>query len=114
MTRKIWRHTPVASAAACFRGSSLWFPPPSWGRDRVGGDCRTLAVGIPPPLAPPHKGEGNRSHKWERVTHSAAAARIARNLAAAQERTPVEVEVVAVRLVEVGAQHDAEIAAGAV
>jgi FAD/FMN-containing dehydrogenase/Fe-S oxidoreductase len=32
-------------------------PPPLWGRDRVGGIAERS--GLPPPLAPPHKGEGN-------------------------------------------------------
>jgi NADH-quinone oxidoreductase subunit M len=35
-------------------------PPPSWGRVREGGMAeRQLPSGIPPPLTPPHKGEGN-------------------------------------------------------
>src|SRR5215468_2821002 len=34
-------------------------PPPLWGRDRVGGIAEHLREGVPPPLAPPHKGEGN-------------------------------------------------------
>src|SRR5262249_50170473 len=34
-------------------------PPPLWGRDRVGGSPRPQTWGIPPPLTPPHKGEGN-------------------------------------------------------
>ena len=36
-------------------------PPPSWGRDREGGNHDGSA--IPPPLSPPHKGEGKRSAK---------------------------------------------------
>jgi acyl-CoA synthetase (AMP-forming)/AMP-acid ligase II len=44
-------------------------PPPSrrrrvfdttWGRDREGGIAEHLPSGFPPPLTPPHKGEGNR------------------------------------------------------
>ena len=35
------------------------FPPPLWGRAREGGPQDALRV--PPPLAPPHKGEGNRA-----------------------------------------------------
>src|SRR5262245_43303961 len=35
------------------------FPPPLWGRDRVGGSRQPLLEGLPPPLTPPHKGEGN-------------------------------------------------------
>src|SRR6185295_6419442 len=34
-------------------------PPPLWGRDRVGGNPKPRISGFPPPLAPPHKGEGN-------------------------------------------------------
>src|SRR5688572_1581741 len=34
-------------------------PPPLWGRDRVGGIAEHLRWGFPPPLTPPHKGEGN-------------------------------------------------------
>jgi FAD/FMN-containing dehydrogenase/Fe-S oxidoreductase len=34
-------------------------PPPSWGRDREGGIAEHLPSGFPPPLTPPHKGEGN-------------------------------------------------------
>src|SRR5262245_64441732 len=34
-------------------------PPPSWGRDRVGGHAKSRMSGFPPPLTAPHKGEGN-------------------------------------------------------
>jgi len=34
-------------------------PPPLWGRDRVGGIPEHRSEGLPPPLTPPHKGEGN-------------------------------------------------------
>ena len=34
-------------------------PPPLWGRDRVGGNPEPQMSGIPPPSAPPHKGEGS-------------------------------------------------------
>jgi 16S rRNA (guanine527-N7)-methyltransferase len=34
-------------------------PPPVWGRDRVGGIAEHPTSGVPPPLTPPHKGEGN-------------------------------------------------------
>src|SRR5688572_25426084 len=37
----------------------LSFPPPLWGRDREGGIAEHLRSGFPPPLTPPHKGEGN-------------------------------------------------------
>ncbi len=36
-------------------------PPPSWGRDREGGNHQHQPSGFPPPLSPPHKGEGNRA-----------------------------------------------------
>ena len=44
----------AGSAADAIAGSS---PPPLWGRDREGGTHD--GSGIPPPLTPPHKGEGN-------------------------------------------------------
>ncbi len=34
-------------------------PPPLWGRDREGGIAERLPSGFPPPLTPPHKGEGD-------------------------------------------------------
>jgi hypothetical protein len=34
-------------------------PPPLWGRDRVGGIAEPLPSGLPPPLTPPRKGEGD-------------------------------------------------------
>ncbi|HWE18048.1 MAG TPA: hypothetical protein VG758_12840 [Hyphomicrobiaceae bacterium] len=34
-------------------------PPPLWGRDRVGGIAELQTSAFPPPLTPPHKGEGN-------------------------------------------------------
>jgi uncharacterized protein (DUF934 family) len=34
-------------------------PPPSRGRDREGGNRKHQASGLPPPLTPPRKGEGN-------------------------------------------------------
>jgi NADH dehydrogenase [ubiquinone] 1 alpha subcomplex assembly factor 7 len=36
------------------------FPPPLWGRGREGGIAEQLQSGLPPPLSPPHKGEGKR------------------------------------------------------
>jgi alkylation response protein AidB-like acyl-CoA dehydrogenase len=44
-----------ASGGAGAAGS----PPPLWGRDRVGGNPQPPTSGVPPPLTPPHKGEGN-------------------------------------------------------
>jgi len=35
------------------------FPPPAWGRDREGGMAEHLPSRFPPPLTPPHQGEGN-------------------------------------------------------
>src|SRR5947207_2220312 len=38
----------------------LWgLPPPLWGRVGEGGIAEQLMSGFPPPLTPPHKGEGN-------------------------------------------------------
>ncbi len=34
-------------------------PPPLWGRDRVGGNHEPRRSWFPPPLTPPHKGQGN-------------------------------------------------------
>ena len=57
VSREGRRHEPATSQCATrVRASS---PPHSWGRDRVGG-MRTSDVVVPPPLTPPHKGEGNR------------------------------------------------------
>src|SRR5581483_9811185 len=39
--------------------STVSSPPPSWGRDREGGMAEHKPSGFPPPLTPPHKGEGN-------------------------------------------------------
>jgi NADH-quinone oxidoreductase subunit M len=36
-------------------------PPPSWGRAREGGIAGPLPSGVPPPLTPPHMGEGKRA-----------------------------------------------------
>ena len=36
------------------------FPPPLWGSDREGGIAEHWPSGFPPPLSPPHKGEGKR------------------------------------------------------
>jgi excinuclease ABC subunit A len=47
-------------------------PPPSWGRDREGGNDDGSA--IPPPLTPPHKGEGKRSARAEAASGEGARA----------------------------------------
>jgi hypothetical protein len=52
VTRAIWRLSAARPAA---------FPPPLWGRDRVGGTPSPSRSGVPPPLAPPHMGEGDPS-----------------------------------------------------
>lgn len=36
-------------------------PPPLWGRDRVEGRAGQPSEGVPSPLSPPHKGEGDLS-----------------------------------------------------
>ena len=41
------------------------FPPPSWGRVREGGNHD--GSGFPPPLTPPHKGEGNPGEFEDRI-----------------------------------------------
>ena len=38
-------------------------PPPSWGRDGEGGHPQHQPPGLPPPLSPPHKGEGKHAVK---------------------------------------------------
>jgi hypothetical protein len=52
---------PYRLAMRFFSGAkrAAGFPPPLWGRDRVGGNHKLRRSGVPPPLAPPHKGEGN-------------------------------------------------------
>ncbi len=50
-----WSSTPFH----LFRTDEQASPPPLWGRDRVGGIAEHRGWGFPPPLAPPHKGEGN-------------------------------------------------------
>jgi hypothetical protein len=46
-------------------------PPPLWGRDRVGGNPYPRMLGVPPPLTPPHKGEGNPRGICRRRSHGA-------------------------------------------
>src|SRR5207244_4465158 len=64
-TVRVWLASP-----ACGEGTGLCSPtlakpspPPSWGRDRAGGIAEPLPSGLPPPLTPPHKGEGDMSRK---------------------------------------------------
>src|SRR5262245_21989916 len=52
-------------------------PPPLWGRDRVGGNPKPQMSGVPPPLTPPHKGEGDPvGASFEAVFLEAASAKI--------------------------------------
>ncbi len=51
-------------------------PPPLWGRDRVGGIAEHSTSGVPPPLTPPHKGEGDPDASATRGTPSTAADRL--------------------------------------
>jgi acyl-CoA dehydrogenase len=53
-------------------------PPPLWGRDRVGGIPEHPRSGVPPPLTPPHKGEGNPvgASLYEGIFLEAASAKI--------------------------------------
>ena len=66
---RCWVSVPdaaVSSLASAWRKAAmrgfparLWdSPPPLWGRVREGGTAEPSAVGFPPPLTPPHKGEG--------------------------------------------------------
>jgi len=56
----------AGSAADAIANASDWgAPPPSWGRDREGGIAEHPTSGFPPPLTPPHKGEGDMSRKGE-------------------------------------------------
>jgi len=41
------------------RIASRTVPSPLVGEGQGGGDSRTSMLGFPPPLTPPHKGEGN-------------------------------------------------------
>jgi acyl-CoA dehydrogenase len=63
----------AADAIAAVAPSS---PPPSWGRDREGGIAGQPSSGFPPPLAPPHKGEGNPSANSDALFLEVAAAKI--------------------------------------
>ena len=54
--------TLIADEARAFDAAS---PPPLWGRDREGGIAEHLSSGFPPPLTPPHKGEGNAPTRGE-------------------------------------------------
>jgi alkylation response protein AidB-like acyl-CoA dehydrogenase len=67
-----------APAFAIGEAAAAGSPPPSWGRDRVGGIAGHQGLGFPPPLTPPHKGEGNPvGASWdEGVLLEAAAAKI--------------------------------------
>jgi acyl-CoA dehydrogenase len=43
----------------CGNAGATASPPPLWRRDRVGAIAEPSRSGVPPPLAPPHEGEGN-------------------------------------------------------
>ncbi len=43
-------------------------PPPSLGRVGEGGIAEHLPTGFPPPLTPPHKGEGNSAGREGRAS----------------------------------------------
>ena len=49
-------------------------PPPLWGRAREGGNPDHPTLGVPPPPAPPHKGEGSSSAFGPLITFAAVAA----------------------------------------
>ncbi len=51
-------HTPNSSREL-ERRQNHSVPSPLVGEGQGGGDGRTLEVGLPPTLTPPHKGEGN-------------------------------------------------------
>ena len=50
---------PHAAPSKLGEAPATTSPPPLWGRDRVGGIPEPQRSGFPPPLTPPHKGEGN-------------------------------------------------------
>src|SRR6476646_10298446 len=64
-------HSPAAPTLDDETERATRFPPPLWGRDRVGGNPRHRISGFPPPLAPPHKGEG-KPRSGLQVPNSAA------------------------------------------
>jgi copper/silver efflux system protein len=49
----------LAAASDSDDAQAATSPPPLWERDGVGGNPRPRISGFPPPLAPPHKGEGD-------------------------------------------------------
>jgi acyl-CoA dehydrogenase len=49
----------IANASLMGHAGATASPPPLWGRDRVGGIAEHPKSGFPPPLTPPHKGEGD-------------------------------------------------------
>jgi rhodanese-related sulfurtransferase len=51
----------TAAAARLNEALATTSPPPLRGSDRVGGNLGSRREGFPPPLDPPHKGEGNAS-----------------------------------------------------
>jgi FAD/FMN-containing dehydrogenase/Fe-S oxidoreductase len=66
-----WSRTPFRLPQAGVQASPL----PLWGRDRMGGIAEHLTSGVPPPLAAPHKGEGNRVGASGEGTPSSSAVR---------------------------------------
>ena len=46
------------------RALAAAFPPALWGKDRVGGNPKHLMSRSPPPLTPPHEGEGDSVVIW--------------------------------------------------
>jgi NADH dehydrogenase [ubiquinone] 1 alpha subcomplex assembly factor 7 len=94
------------------------FPPPLWGRDREGGIAERLRSGLPPPLAPPHKGEGDRLEiAWhetlDQVPDGAAIVIANEFLDALPIRQLVFLDGVwRERVVEIDAQGDLRFAAG--
>ena len=72
--------TEVPALVEAATASAMPPPPPSWGRAGEGGMARSVdgapgvpaAVGFPPPLTPPHEGEGNRTTNSESAAPAAA------------------------------------------
>jgi Cu(I)/Ag(I) efflux system membrane protein CusA/SilA len=80
----------LAAASPSFVGEAqaTASPPPLWGRDRVGGIGEPPRSGVPPPLTPPHKGEGNLAAASGGGVRLTAAERTQVLIAAASEVGP--------------------------
>jgi hypothetical protein len=66
--RRLWTMR-VRSALIQGPGDAVWFPPPLWGRVRVGGTAFRNRVLVPPTPTLPHKGGGRLPDTASRSVH---------------------------------------------